>query len=75
MILKLIKNNTLIVDDFVFKCAIGKNGSKYNKIEGDHYTPKGEYNFGGLFWRSDRVKKTKYKIKDYKNKEKYGLVQ
>ena len=72
MILKLIKNNTLIVDDFVFKCAIGKNGSKYNKIEGDHCTPKGEYNFGGLFWRSDRVKKPNTKLKTTKIKKNMG---
>ena len=34
-----LKNKqTLKVDDFYFKCSIGKNGSTSNKLEGDQKT-------------------------------------
>jgi L,D-peptidoglycan transpeptidase YkuD (ErfK/YbiS/YcfS/YnhG family) len=36
-----IKNkHTLQVDDFKFKCSIGKNGTTKHKKEGDKKTPK-----------------------------------
>ena len=41
MLIKLKNKDTLIFDEFKFKCAIGKNGLKKNKIEGDKSTPKG----------------------------------
>lgn len=54
----IIKNKeTLLYDDFIFKCSIGKNGSKNNKIEGDSSTPKGIFQIGDIFYRSDRIKK------------------
>ena len=43
MIIKLKNKDTLICDDFQFKCSIGKNGLKKNKLEGDNCTPAGEY--------------------------------
>ena len=53
-----LKNKyTLKIDDFKFKCCIGKNGVKKNKIEGDKCTPKGTFNLGTLYYRKDRVKK------------------
>ena len=61
-----LKNKyTLKVDDFKFKCCIGKNGLKRNKIEGDKCTPKGIFELGTLYYRKDRVKKpiTSLKIK------------
>ena len=64
-----LKNKyTLKIDDFKFKCCIGKNGLKKNKIEGDKYTPKGTFKLGTLYYRKDRVKKpiTKLKIKNIK---------
>ena len=64
-----VKNKyTLKIDDFKFKCCIGKNGTKKNKIEGDKCTPKGTYKLGILYYRKDRVKKpiTKLKIKNIK---------
>ena len=35
--------HTLLVDDFRFKCCIGKNGVSKNKVEGDKKTPIGFY--------------------------------
>ena len=65
MILKLINKDTLIIGDFRFKCCVGKNGLKTNKSEGDNCTPKGKFNLGDLYWRSDRI----YKIETKLNKK------
>ena len=64
-----LKNKyTLKIDDFKFKCCIGKNGLKKNKTEGDKCTPKGTFKLGKLYYRKDRVKKpiTSIKIKNIK---------
>jgi len=64
-----LKNKyTLKIDDFKFKCCIGKNGVKKNKIEGDKCTPKGIFKLGTFYYRKDRVKKpnTSLKIKNIK---------
>jgi L,D-peptidoglycan transpeptidase YkuD (ErfK/YbiS/YcfS/YnhG family) len=64
-----LKNKyTLKIDDFKFKCCIGKNGLKKNKIEGDQCTPKGTFKLGTLYYRKDRVKKpiTSLKTKNIK---------
>ena len=38
----IIKNkDTLIYDEFKFKCCVGKNGFTKDKIEGDKRTPTG----------------------------------
>ena len=69
MLIKLKNKDTLIVDDFRFRCAIGKNKVKKNKIEGDLSTPSGIFKLQTLYFRKDRVKKplTKIKIKQIKN--------
>ena len=62
----LIKNkNTLIFDDFKFKCCIGKQGLTKNKIEGDKKTPIGIFDLENLYYRKNRIKKpiTKLKVK------------
>ena len=41
MIIHVKNKNTLIIDDFIFKCCIGKNGFNSKKREGDYSTPKG----------------------------------
>ena len=64
-----LKNKyTLKVDDFKFKCCIGKNGVKKNKVEGDKSTPNGIFKLGTLYYRKDRVNKptTNLKIKNIK---------
>ena len=54
----ILKNKeTLLYDEFEFKCSIGKNGSNNNKKEGDNTTPKGVFGIGNIFYRSDRVKR------------------
>ena len=54
----IIKNKeTLLYDDFKFKCCIGKKGSSNNKKEGDNATPRGIFQIGNIYYRADRVKK------------------
>jgi len=51
----IIKNKeTLIFEDFKFKCCVGKNGITNNKIEGDKKTPKGLFSLGNVYFRKDR---------------------
>lgn len=51
MLIKLKDKNKLIVDEFIFKCCIGKKGLTNFKKEGDLKTPKGTFNLGSLFYK------------------------
>ncbi len=83
----IVKNKeTIILDDFKFKCSVGKKGIHKKKIEGDKKTPKGNYKIGNLYFRRDRIKKFKTKLKcipikknmgwcdDIKNPKKYNKL-
>ena len=60
----IVKNKeTLVLDDFKFRCSIGKNGMTKNKIEGDKKTPKGIFNIGSLYYRKDKYQNLDTKIK------------
>ena len=60
----IVKNkDTLLIDDFKFKCSIGKKGVCNKKFEGDLTTPKGIFNLGNIYYRSDRVQKPFSKLK------------
>ena len=60
----ILKNKeTLLFDDFIFKCSIGKKGLIKNKIEGDKKTPKGIFSLGNLYYRKDRHVKPSTKLK------------
>ena len=62
----------LQVDDFTFKCCIGKNGLSKKKKEGDKKTPIGRFSIENLYYRSDRIKKPPTKLKCVKIKKKMG---
>ena len=66
MLIKLKNKDTLIFDEFVFKCSIGKNGAKANKIEGDKSTPKGIFLLKEVYYRADRIKNLKTKLNSKK---------
>ncbi len=69
----IIKNkDTLIFEDFKFKCSIGSKGLTRNKYEGDKKTPKGIYNIGNLYYRKDRNSKPITKLKCISIKKKMG---
>jgi L,D-peptidoglycan transpeptidase YkuD (ErfK/YbiS/YcfS/YnhG family) len=54
----LVKNkHTLLIDDFQFRCCIGKKGLTKNKNEGDKKTPKGTFEIENLYYRKDRLEK------------------
>jgi len=72
MLIYLKNKNKLIVDDFIFKCSVGKGGNTNKKIEGDLKTPIGKYEIGPLYYRADRIKKIFTKIKKIKIKKKFG---
>ena len=62
MIIHVPNKNTLIIDDFKFKCCVGKEGLNADKKEGDNSTPKGVFNLKKLYFRKDRVGLPKSKI-------------
>ena len=69
----LIKNNdTLLYDEFEFKCVIGEKGSTSKKIEGDKKTPKGIYDLGPVYFRKDKISKIKTKLKTIKIQKSMG---
>ena len=69
----LVKNkHTLQIDEFKFKCCIGKNGSTKYKKEGDKKTPKGTFNIENLYFRKDRKEKPLTLLKCIEIKEGMG---
>ena len=69
MIIRLKNKDKLIINDFIFKCCIGRKGLNKHKIEGDNCTPKGTFKIGDLYYRSDRVKKPITNLKCIKIKK------
>mgnify|MGYP001492613783 CR=1 FL=1 len=68
-----IKNkHTLQIDEFEFKCCIGKKGLTVNKKEGDKKTPKGIFQIEKLYFRKDRIEKPKTLIKCIEIKKDMG---
>tara|TARA_Y100000992_G_C21105941_1_gene414899 strand:- start:175 stop:666 length:492 start_codon:yes stop_codon:yes gene_type:complete len=67
-----IKDKYLIYKDNKVKCAIGKKGVGFKKKEGDLITPKGVYKIKNIFYRKDRVKNLKTKIKTIVINKKMG---
>ena len=66
MLLKLKNKEHLIIDEFKFKCSIGKKGLKSKKKEGDNCTPIGIFKIGKVYYRSDRFKKLEKVLKTKK---------
>ena len=57
MTIFLKNKQTLEIDEFKFRCCIGKKGSTKNKKEGDKKTPKGNFEIEKLYFRKDRKEK------------------
>ena len=68
----IIEKDTLLYDEFKFKCSIGKNGKTTKKIEGDNKTPKGLYTLGPLYYRKDRLPKLSTKLKKIEIMKNFG---
>ena len=72
MIIYLKNKHTLLIDDFRFKCCIGKNGFSKKKMEGDKKTPTGRFSIENLYYRSDRIKNFSTKLKSLEIKKNMG---
>ncbi len=69
----IIKNkNTLLYDEFKFKCCLGKKGVTSKKMEGDKKTPRGTFKLGPLYFRKDRISGPPTKIKKIQIKKNFG---
>ena len=58
-----VKKNIIFIDEFKLKCSIGKAGIKNKLREGDKITPKGLFNIGDLYYRSDRTNTVRTNLK------------
>ena len=72
MIIYLKNKHSLTIDDFNFRCCIGKNGISKKKREGDKKTPAGTFKIENLYYRPDRIKKPSTKLKCIKIKKNMG---
>ena len=72
MTIYLKNKHTLQIDEFRFKCCIGKKGLTNNKKEGDKKTPKGIFEIENLYFREDRIKKPLTSLKCVKIKKNMG---
>ena len=67
MLIKVKNKDTLIFDDFIFRCSVGKKGVSISKKEGDLCTPKGSFKLQAVYYRNDRINKIETKLKLKKN--------
>lgn len=72
MIILLKNKHTLQVNEFYFKCSIGKNGITGSKREGDNKTPRGIFEIENLYFRKDRIKEPETKLKCIEIKKNMG---
>ena len=69
----IIENkDTLIFDDFKFRCCVGKGGFSKDKREGDKKTPIGRFKLDYLYFRKDRKRKPKTILKTVAIKKNMG---
>ena len=59
----IIKKHFLLYKDYKLKCSIGKSGTTNFKKEGDLATPKGTFKLGLLYYRKDKIKYFKCRLK------------
>ena len=59
----IIKKRLLLYKGYKLKCSIGKSGTTSSKKEGDLASPKGIFKLGLLYYRKDRIKSLKCKMK------------
>ena len=72
MTIFLKNKHTLQIEDFYFKCCIGKNGLSKKKKEGDKKTPAGIFNIQHLYFRKDKLKKPETLLKCIEIKKNMG---
>jgi len=55
MIIFIKNKHTLQIDEFNFRCSVGKYGITTKKKEGDKKTPSGLFKIENLYYRKDRI--------------------
>jgi len=68
----ILKNKFIYFKDYKAKCAIGKRGITSKKIEGDKCTPRGRFRLKYVFFRKDRIKKIRSRLKIIPLKKNFG---
>ena len=63
------KTRYLVFKSLKFRCALGKCGIKKKITEGDFITPKGIFSLKKVYYREDRIKGLKTKLKKIKIKK------
>ena len=66
------KNGSLKYKNFKFRCSLGKGGIKKKIREGDNISPRGTFKLLTVFYRPDKIKKIKTKLKKIKIKKNFG---
>jgi L,D-peptidoglycan transpeptidase YkuD (ErfK/YbiS/YcfS/YnhG family) len=66
------KHGYLKYKNFKFRCSLGKAGVKKKMTDGDNITPKGTFKLLRVFYRQDKVKKIKTKLKTTIIKKNFG---
>lgn len=56
----IVKKNKLNFLGHTYNCAIGKNGTTANKIEGDGKTPLGCFTFSKIYYRKEKIPALKF---------------
>ena len=59
----IIKKHFLLYKGYKLKCSIGKSGLTASKKEGDSASPKGRFKLGLLYYRKDRIRSLKCKLR------------
>ena len=66
------KSGYLKYKNFIFRCALGKNGIKKKIREGDNITPKGIFKITKIYYRQDKINNIKTLIKKIKIRKEMG---
>ena len=70
MLIRLKNKDTLEIDDFEFRCCVGKYGLKLKKERGRFLYTKGQFKLISLYYRADRVKNIKCNLPKKKKLQK-----
>ena len=72
VVLYVCSNGRLHTRSHVYRCALGRNGIRKKKREGDGFTPAGRYPIRRLFYRADRLERPNTNLPAQKIKPNHG---
>ena len=68
----ILKKKYIYFEDYKAKCTIGKRGITGKKLEGDKCTPRGRFKFKYIFYKKERVKNLRSKLRTIPLKKNFG---